>query len=107
MKQIPEQGWKRLRKLQDQLLQNTCDKILDRAKIVIDKRKNDSHKTYLNLWKTLKKEDSKLSMMFDDLKRSTAFFKLASWEKFGILSDEDLIQFSEETRAIVYIINSN
>jgi hypothetical protein len=36
--------------------------------------------------------------MFDDLKRSTAIFKLAMWKKNGILSGEDFEELTEETK---------
>ena len=36
--------------------------------------------------------------MFDDLKRSTAIFKLSVWKMNNILSDENFKEFTEETQ---------
>jgi len=88
------------------LLQNACDNILDNLKPIIENRDDGSHKAYLSMWKALKQEDDELALMFDDLKRSTAFFKLTAWRNRGILSDKEFSQFSIETRNMVNIINS-
>jgi hypothetical protein len=42
--------------------------------------------------------DVKQAGMLDDLKRSTAVFKLARWKRNGILSGEDLKELTEETQ---------
>jgi hypothetical protein len=44
--------------------------------------------------------------MFDDLRRSNAILKLASWRSKGLLSDEELNRFSEETRLSIERIAS-
>ena len=57
------------------------------------------------VWDLLHKEDRKIAAMFDDLKRSTAFFKLAAWQSQGLVSDSDLALFTEETQDAVKAIN--
>ena len=45
-------------------------------------------------------KDEEISLMFDDLKRSTAIFKLAMWKKNGVLSGEDfeeLLKIADES----------
>jgi hypothetical protein len=106
MRQIPEKDWKVLRKLKDGLLQRYCSEALVRLKPIIFDPGPDSHKAYLQLWKLLRKEDKELSLLFDELKRSTAFFKLAAWRSRGLLSDEDFNQFSAETMEAIDLINS-
>ena len=46
----------------------------------------------------MKEEDKEIALMFDDLKRSTAVFKLSVWKRNGLLSDENFEEFSEETQ---------
>ncbi|CAM5195052.1 hypothetical protein [Alishewanella longhuensis] len=36
--------------------------------------------------------------MFNDLKRSNAVFKIAALKHYGVLTDEQLAQFSQETQ---------
>ena len=105
MRSIPEIDWKKLRAMKDKLLQIACERIFEKVATVIEGRGSESHKAYLNLWKTLKKEDDELSTMFDDLKRSNAIYKIAAWKRNGLIGDEDLKQFSEETQESINIIN--
>lgn len=65
---------------------------------IMDNKGNDSHKAYLKAWHTITDEDKKIGAMFDDLKRSNAVLKLAIWKINGLIDDEDLKKFSQETR---------
>lgn len=95
---ISEKDWKKLRSLQDQALNIACERIFHKINKVIESRGAESHKYYLKLWKVLQKEDKEISLMFDDLKRSTAIFKLAAWKRNGVLSIEDFEKLTEETQ---------
>ncbi|MBD3291156.1 hypothetical protein GF337_20280, partial [candidate division KSB1 bacterium] len=79
MRTIPEKDWKTLRAMQDDLLQTACGRILDKIATMIQESPDDNHKTYLNLWKTMRLEDGKIADMFNDVKRSNAKRKLAYW----------------------------
>jgi len=95
---IPERDWKKLRALKDSALDVACERIFHRINGVIESRGTESHRYYLKLWKIMREEDEKISLMFDDLKRSTAVFKLAMWRRNGILSDESFSELTEETQ---------
>jgi len=95
---IPEKDWKKLRSLKDSTLNIACERIFGKIKNLTESRGSDSHKYYLKLWKLMKEEDKDISLMFDDLKRSTAIFKLAMWKKNGILSKESFEELSKETQ---------
>ena len=95
---IPERDWKKLRVLKDAALNIACERIFQNISKLIESRGAESHKYYLKLWKVLQKEDKEISLMFDDLKRSTAIFKLAMWKKNRILSGEDFEELTEETQ---------
>jgi hypothetical protein len=95
---IPESDWKKLRSLKDITLQRACDRILGRIAEVAESRGSESHEAYKKIWNIMDREDRQLAEMFDDLKRSTGLFKLALWWENGILTDEELSQFSEETQ---------
>jgi len=59
------------------------------------------HKAYLEIWDIIHAGDAKIGEMFNDLRRSNAVFKLAAWQKYGLLKE-----FSEETQASIDAINS-
>ena len=105
---IPEKDWKKLRSLKNSALNIACERIFEKIKKLIESRGSENHKYYLKLWKVLREEDKEISLMFDDLKRSTAIFKLAMWKKNGILSNESFNELSEETQEhIDLILNIN
>ena len=78
MRSFPERDWKQIRKLKDRLLQTACECVFEKIKTTVTVRGEGSHDAYLKLWETLNNEDKKIVSMFDDLKRSTAYFKIAS-----------------------------
>jgi len=103
---LPEADWKKIRGLKPAALQTACNEVFEKLSAVMESRGADSHKAYLRLWKILKQEDKKIRLMFDDLKRNTAILKLAEWHRNGILSDEELKAFTEETQNRLKIICS-
>lgn len=105
MRKFPERDWKKLRSIKDKLLQNACENILEEVENTIKGRGTESHKAYLALWKLMKKEDEEIALMFDDLKRSTAIYKLAAWKRNKLLTEDDLKEFSEETQSSIDFIN--
>ena len=101
MRYIPERDWKKLRTMKEELLQEACDRILDKVKALLKNKGQNNHETYLLLWKLMKKEDDKIVDMFDDFKRSTAIMKLATWYDYKLIDSDTLKQFSEETQKSV------
>jgi len=95
---IPEKDWKKLRALKETALNIACERIFRKISTLIEAREDKSYKSYLKLWEVMREEDKEISLMFDDLKRSTAVFKLAMWKKNGILSREDFDELTEETQ---------
>ncbi len=95
---IPEKDWKKLRALKDTAINIACERIFQNINKLIESRGAESHKYYLKLWNLLREKDKDISLMFDDLKRSTAVFKFAMWKKNGILSDEDFKSLTDETQ---------
>ena len=95
---IPERDWKKLRTLKEPALNIACERIFHKIERLVDSRGAESHKYYLKLWKVMEEEDKEISLMFNELKRSTAIFKLSVWKRNGLLSDENFEEFSEETQ---------
>lgn len=98
MSSVPEKDWKRLSGLKENLLKSACETIFRRIEQISSARKGREHEAYLELWKEIKKEDDAIAEMFNDLKRSNAVFKMAALKHYGVLTDEQLAQFSQETQ---------
>ena len=105
MRAIPETDWKKLRALKTRALNDACARILDAVAQILQKKDGREHEAYLELWELLQNQDHLIASMFDDFKRSTAFDKLAAWQRHGLVSESDLVLFTEETQATVKAMN--
>ena len=92
-----ERDWKKLRSTKDEKLNIACAKIFKKVEKLLKNDRKTRHERYLALWKIMRREDREIGRMFDDLKRSNATSKLIAWRQNGLLSDEELAQFSEQT----------
>jgi hypothetical protein len=107
MRTIPETDWKKLRSLKTRALDDACRRILDAVAQLVQQRDGREHEVYLALYELIHKQDEVIASMFDDCKRSTAFYKLAAWQRQGLVSENDLALFTEETQVTVKAINQN
>ncbi len=106
MHPIPEKDWKRLRAKKEEKLDQVCEIIINNIKAAMPDQEHGHHKAYLDIWNIIHSGDAKIVEMFDDLRRSNAIFKLASWHRNGLLNENELIEFTEETQASIVAINS-
>ena len=107
MRTIPERDWKKLRSLKPRALNDACARILDAVAQIVRKKDGREHEAYLELWKLLQEQDALIALMFDEFKRSTATYKLAAWQRHGLVSESDMALFTEETQAMVKAINED
>ena len=107
MRTIPERDWKKLRLMKPRALNDACARILDAVAQIVQKKNGREHEAYLELWDFIRKQDKLIALMFDEFKRSTAFYKLAAWQRHGLVSESDMALFTEETQAMVKAINED
>jgi hypothetical protein len=100
MRQIPERDWKAWRKLSAEALERFCARILDEAASVRESS-GSARERYHELFRLLRERDDDIATVFDDQRRSNAYFQLAAALRIGIVSREDLTVFSEETQALM------
>jgi hypothetical protein len=105
LRAIPETDWKQLRALKTRALNASCARILDAIAQIVPQRDEGEHEAYLALWELLQKRDAWIASLFDDFKRSTAVYKLAAWQRHGLVTESELGLFTEETQATVKAIN--
>jgi len=106
MRTIPERDWKKLRSLHPTLLEEACERIFAQVRELIDNEEQSSHVRYRDLFKLMRARDREIAKMFDDLKRSNAILMLLALRHYGLLTDDLLEQFSEETRQKIEALNS-
>jgi hypothetical protein len=107
MRAIPETDWKKLRSLKTRALNDACARILDAVAQIVQNKDGREHDAYLALWELIRQQDAWIASMFDDFKRSTAVYKLAAWQRHGLVSESDLALFTEETQATVKAMNQH
>jgi hypothetical protein len=95
---IKESDWKVFRKLRELALERYCERVLNEVERLVQKKGAGSHERYLKLWGLLRKRDKTLGYAFDDPRRSKAIIQLANIVAEDLLTEDELNQFSEETR---------
>jgi hypothetical protein len=105
MRVIPETDWKHLRALKTRALNDACARILDALAQLVQQRDGRKHEASLALWELLQNRDASIAAMFDDFKRSTAFSKLAAWQRHGLVTASDVAWFTAEPQATVRAMN--
>jgi hypothetical protein len=107
MRAIPETDWKKLRSLKTRALNDACGRMLDAVAQLMQQRDGREHEVYLALYELIHQQDEVIASLFDDFKRSTAFSKLAAWQRQGLVSENDWALFTKETQVTVKAMNQN
>jgi hypothetical protein len=100
-RQIPEADWKRFRQLQPLALERFCQRVLEEVARLAADASRSSHKRYGEIYGLILERDEELALSFDNPRRSTAMIQLARIRAGGLLTEDEFIQFSPETRAAV------
>ena len=103
---FPEADWKRFKKIHTQLLERYCASILQELAAVSLGSEGTAHERYLRAYELIEDRNDKMANAFDDFRRSTACLQLALMRRLGLLTDEDLSVFSDQTQTRVRTIAS-
>jgi len=103
---IPESDWRHFKRMHQLLLERFCQRALDELAAVLRAREGTAHDQYRRAYELLEKRDEELARAFDDFRRSTAVMQLAIMRRMGLLSDEELKVFSEQTQQTVRGVDS-
>jgi hypothetical protein len=104
MREIKESDWKLLRHLHTEALERFCKQILlEVARINADRAKS-FHQKYLEIYAVLHRRDREIAQTFNDLRRSRALMMIASMKGHGLLTEDELSRFSQETQELVDVL---
>ena len=98
---FPESDWKVLLRLERVALERFCERALSKVAALANDSSQTWHERYLKVFKLVKSQDQELGLAFDDLKRSTALWKLARMYSLGLLTEEEFGELSEGTQETV------
>lgn len=98
--QISESDWKKLRNIRPSALQRFCKRTLLslREQLHEEEVLVNAHETYLQTYQFVQEEDKKLSLLFDDWRRSTVHITLMGWLSAGLLTESEFNSLSDETK---------
>ena len=103
-KEIKESDWKLFRHLHGIALERFSQRVLEEVRLAATDAKDGYHGCYLKVYALIRNRDQTMAHAFDDPKRSMAIIQLANIVEEGLLTDDELKQFSEETRERLEII---
>jgi hypothetical protein len=103
---IPERDWKLLSQLTPVALERFCARVLAEAARITAAPGMTSHERYLKLYGLIQQQDRDLAFAFNDHRRSTALVKTARLHALGLLTEDELGAFTEETRETVSFLLS-
>jgi len=98
---MQESEWKRFRQLHVVALNRFCEKVLQEISQITADATKSPHERYLQIFKVLRERDRVVADAFDDLRRSTALMQLAIIYAQGLINDDELRDFTQETRDAV------
>ena len=96
-----EKDWKKFTKLKEIALERFCKKVLEDSRKICDKEDKTAHQNYLDLYSIIRKRDKELAGAFNGHSRSQADLQLLTIYNLGLLTDDELSEFSEETQKFV------
>lgn len=98
-----ESDWKQFTKLKKIALERFCESVLDESRVLCDREDLTAHERYLELYEIIQKRDRELARAFDGHSRSRADQQLRDMYSMGLVTDNELSQFSEVTRNLVLL----
>ena len=101
MREIKESDWKFLRQVHTVALERFCEQILLEIQGVNSDRSKSFHQKYLDTYELIHRRDKEMARTFNGLRRSTALLQLASMKALGLVTGDDFMCFSQETRDAV------
>ena len=104
MRTIPESDWKVFKQLHPIALDRFSRQALEDVAALLKDNSKSSHDLYLAIYELIQRRDKEMAEVFDDFRRSTAFWQIAMMHAQGLLTDQEFQQFSQETRDAVTVI---
>ncbi len=98
MNGVSERDWKVFKKVHPLALERMCERILADVNKILQKPGDSAHERYLALYRLVEKRDDEIARIFNNYRRSTAFFQIAMMESERLLTPEEWQEFSPELR---------
>jgi hypothetical protein len=102
MRQIPEADWNLLsRTIAPKALERLSERILQEVAAVSADRSKSFHDRYVLVYQLILRRDDEMDSTFSGLRRSTSLNQLLAMRTRELITEEEFLEFSEETRDLV------
>lgn len=98
MGDIAERDWRVFRRLAKIALDRYCHQTLDLVDRIVHSERQTNHAKHLEIYRLVHERDQALAEAFNDARRSVAVAQLVRLRSMGLLSDDEMAEFSEELR---------
>lgn len=98
MPAIKESDWKILRHLHAVALNRFSQRVLGEIELIAHAGERTHHERYLEIYKLIHEHDRRMGELFDNPRRSVAVIMLARLRAEELLTEEEYLSLSPETR---------
>jgi len=102
---LSESDWKAFRKLREVALARFYERVVGEIGTIASTGATSYHDRYQKIYRLIADRDEELARAFDDPRRSRAIMQLATINSYGLLSEEELLSFTSETREAVALLS--
>ncbi|TAN64952.1 MAG: peptide ABC transporter substrate-binding protein [Methylobacter sp.] len=106
-REIKESDWKLLRQLHKVALERFCQRVLNEIECINSDSTKSFHQRYLDIFNVIERRDKEIVQYFNDVRRSTALTQLALMQASGLITEEEFMSFSSETRSVLEVLTGN
>jgi hypothetical protein len=103
-REIKESDWKVFRRFHAIALERFCQRVIEEVRSATAECSDGYHDCYLEVFALMRRRDKEMARAFNDPRRSNAFILLANIKEEDLLTEEELMQFGEETREAIEVI---
>jgi hypothetical protein len=97
---ISESDWKAFKQVRLLALERFSQRVLDDCQRICRDESLSAHERYRALYALLEDRDRDMSAAFDDFRRSTAGLCLKLMRRQGVVTDEEMLEFSAEVQRV-------
>jgi hypothetical protein len=103
-REIKESDWRLFRRLHSVALERFCQRVIEEINQATSNCTGDHQNRYLEVFNLIMDRNEQMARAFDGLRRSNAFILLTNIMESGSLTNEEISEFSPETREAVAAI---
>jgi hypothetical protein len=96
MHDIKESDWKTFKPLREEALDRFYGRALDEVARIGSDQTKSKRERYITIYQLMRERDKEIVQIFDHLRRSTAIIQICLFRLHGLITDEEVRQFSSE-----------